>query len=133
MEKYYVNIESLNDLKAKASREKIEYEFSAKMNDNTTSFNAAEVLLSAFGDCLLTNIHNISKRMHLNIEKIRIEIEGARLDDPPRISEISYTIYFKTEEKLDKLDQLVALSLKYGTVTNTLKNVKIIGKIKMEE
>lgn len=133
MNSYFITIKSLYDDKVEASRNDIKYIYSAKMNDNSTSFNAAEVLLSAFGDCLLTNIHNISKRMHLDIKGITIEIEGKREKNPPRISQIFYTVYFKTGEKMNKLTKLIELSLKYGTVSNTLKNVKIEGNIKIME
>ncbi|MCD6398763.1 MAG: OsmC family protein, partial [Candidatus Aenigmarchaeota archaeon] len=126
-------ITSLTNYRAKAERDHINYIFSAKMNDNSFAFNAAEVLLSAFGDCLLTNILNISQRMHLDIEKIKLHIEDNREDNPPSITEIRYVLYFKTNEKMEKLEKLVKLSLEHGTVTNTLKNINIQGQIKIME
>ena len=128
---YNVGVEKINDNNSIATRGDFELVLGIKPGDSTVGFNAAETLLSAFGACLITNINSLSKKMRLKIEDVMVKIKGVRIDDPPMIKKIEYEISINTREKRAHIEKLIGLSLKYGTVTNTLlKGTKISGKIK---
>ena len=72
--------------------------------------------------------------MRLKIEDVMIKIKGIRTDDPPMIKEINYEISISTDEERKHIEKLIALSLKYGTVTNTLLNgTHISGKLRLKK
>jgi len=120
MQKYTVILHSIGKERVLAKSHGFEITLGAKSGDPSYGFNAAETLLAAFGTCLMTNLNSISRQMHLQIEEVEIQVEGIRLEDPPRISRINYTVKVKSSEPEEKLNKLLELCNKYGTVTNTL-------------
>ena len=93
-----------------------------KKGSEEAGFNAAETLLSALGACILTNVNAIGEKMRLDIRSARIEFEADRRDDPPALTQICYRLILDSPAPREKLEELHALSLKWGTVTNTLIN-----------
>ncbi|MHB8087007.1 MAG: OsmC family protein [Anaerolineaceae bacterium] len=91
-----------------------------KKGSGEAGFTAAETLMAALGACLLTNINGIGEKMHLIIDEARIEFDAKRSDEPPVITEISYQLVLKSNEPVEKLNELYEMSKKWGTVTNTL-------------
>ena len=85
-------------------------------------FNAAETLLAALGTCMLTNINTYMDKMRMDVKSVRIELEGVRQTNPPLMTEIRYRLVFDSTEPKERLDTLHDISLRYGTVTNTLIN-----------
>ncbi len=120
MQKYRVILRPLGKERVLAESHGFKLNLGAKSGTPSYGFNAAETLLAAFGTCLVTNINSISRQMHLKIEGVEIEVEGIRLENPPRISRINYTLKIKSPEPREKLEKLVQLCRKYGTVINTL-------------
>ncbi len=132
--KYSVKVERVDNNNSIATRGDFELVLGTKQGDSTVGFNAAETLLSAFGACLITNINSLSKKMRLKIEDVMIKIKGIRTDDPPMLKEINYEISISTNEERKHIEKLIALSLKYGTVTNTLLNgTHISGKLRLKK
>jgi len=82
--------------------------------------NPAELLLAAFGGCLLKNISKLAPKMRLVIDDVRVDVTGVREDDPPHIASISYQLVLTTEEPKEKIARLVDYLHAYGTVYNTL-------------
>lgn len=78
--------------------------------------------MAAFGTCLMTNLNGFAAKMRLRLDDASIQIEAARLDDPPGVTELNYILTLVSPEPEEKLRQLHELSLKWGTVTNTLIN-----------
>ena len=93
-----------------------------KKGSGEGGFTAAETVLAALGACLLTNVNAIGEKMRLKIDDARIEFDAERRDEPPALTEISYRLIFKSHEPEDKLRELYELSVRWGTVTNTLIN-----------
>ena len=93
-----------------------------KKGDGTAGFNAAETLLAALGVCILTNVNSIADKMRLQIEDARVEFHATRRDEPPALTEINYRLILSSPEPEEKLQELHRLSVKWGTVTNTLIN-----------
>ncbi len=132
--KYSVKVERVDNNNSIATRGNFEIVLGTKQGDSSVGFNAAETLLSAFGACLITNINSLSKKMRLKIEDVMIKIKGIRTDDPPMLKEINYEISISTNEERKHIEKLIALSLKYGTVTNTLLNgTHISGKLRLKK
>lgn len=93
-----------------------------KKGDGSAGFNAAETLLSALGACILTNVNHIGAIMQLDIRSAHIEFEAERQDDPAMLTSIRYNLVLESAESQKRLEELHNLSLKWGTVTNTLTN-----------
>jgi putative redox protein len=91
-----------------------------KKGDGAAGFNAAETLLAALGACLLTNVNSLSQKMRLQIDDARMEITSLRRDEPPGLIQIDYRLILDSPEPAEKLQELHALCVKWGTVTNTL-------------
>ncbi len=96
--------------------------------------NAAEVLLSALGTCLLTNVETLAEKMRIEIEEARVEIEGVRRNVPPGLIGISYRLILRSNAPTEKLARLHEKAFEWGTVTNTLANgVPIDPKLLVEK
>ena len=109
-----------------ASAHNFSYKMSAEQGSVKSGINAAETLLSSLGICLLTNFNSLSQKMHLKFEKTYLEIDGIRQSEPPKIEKIEVCFYFTTNENDKKIQKLIDLCIRYGTVTNTLmESVKI--------
>ena len=91
-----------------------------KRGGTEAGFNAAETLLAAVGTCVLTNVNTYIEKMHLTVHNVRIELDGMRQDDPPMLTGIHYRLVFDSPESIEKLQTLHDISVRYGTVTNTL-------------
>ncbi len=89
-------------------------------DSNPDLLNPAELLLAAFGGCLLKNISKLAPKMRLVIDEARVQVTGVRQDDPPHIESISYQLVLTTQEPKQKIERLVDYLHNYGTVYNTL-------------
>ena len=120
---YHVNV-TLQDDKAHALAEARGHALTlnVKKGSGEAGFNAAETLLSALGACILTNVNAIGEKMRLDIRTARIEFDAERRDEPPALTQIRYRLIVDSPEPREKLEELHALSIKWGTVTNTVIN-----------
>lgn len=89
-------------------------------DSNPDLLNPAELLLAAFGGCLLKNISKLAPKMRLVIDDARVQVTGVRQEDPPHMESISYQLVLSTEESEEKIERLVNYLHEYGTVYNTL-------------
>lgn len=125
---YRVEVTRQDEAHALASSHGHTLPLGVRRGDSTAGFNAAETLLAALGTCLLTNINALAAKMHLQVNGVRVEIEGDRRDKPPSIVEIRYRLFFDSPEPPEKLAKLHDLAFKWGTVSNTLlQGVSIRG------
>lgn len=119
---YHVNVSRQDESRAIASSREHSLNLNIKQGGTDAGFNAVETLLAAFGTCILTNINTYIEKMHLAVNNVRIELNGVRQNDPPLLTEIRYRLVFDSPEPIDRLHTLHEISLRYGTVTNTLIN-----------
>lgn len=119
---YHVEVERQGDLHALASAHGHSLTLGVSRGDPTAGFNAAETLLTALGACLIANINALAAKMHLQVEGVRLEIEGDRCDEPPVLVQIRYRLVLDSPEPQDRLEKLHEMAAKWGTVTNTLLN-----------
>ncbi len=119
---YAVSVSCQDESRALAATRGHTLTLNVKKGDGNAGFNAAETLLSALGACILTNVNAISEKMHLDIRAARVEIKANRQDKPPLLTAIRYRLVLDSPESHQKLSELHALCVKWGTVTNTLIN-----------
>lgn len=81
----------------------------------------ADLFLGAFAACVLKNVERFSGFMKFNYSKAEIEVRSNRLEKPPRMDEINYTLtIFSDDEKLN-VHLLKKNIEKFGTIYNTVK------------
>lgn len=130
---YRVQVDRQDDIHAQASAHGHSLTLGVRRGDQAASFNAAETLLAALGACLITNVNALTTKMHLQVEGVRLEIEGDRRDEPPAFIQIRYRLLLDSPEPQDKLEKLHEVAFKWGTVTNTLLNgVAVHGELATE-
>ena len=117
---YHVSVAIQDDSHALAETRGHRMTLNVKKGEGEAGFNAAETLLAALGVCILTNVNAIGEKMRLQIDDTRIEFDATRLDEPPALTEIRYKLIITSPEPPDKLAELHDLSVKWGTVTNTV-------------
>ena len=97
------------------------------------SLNPAELLLAAFGGCLLKNIGKLAPKMRLVLDDVRGEMTGIRTESPPRIAAIRYELTILTEEPVERIGRLIGYLREYGTVYNTLTaSVEVTEEVVLE-
>ena len=120
IQSYQVSVERQGEAHALASAHGHTLTLGARRGDPSAGFNAAETLLASLGTCLITNINSLAARMHLQVDAVRVEIDGVRRDKPPAMVQIRYRLVLDSPEPPDQLEKLHDLAIKWGTVTNTL-------------
>ena len=134
LQRYHVTVEREGTTRAVAKTRQHTLVLNAEKGRGETGFNAAETLMASLGACFMTNLNSLAAKMRLAIEDITLDIDGVRLDDPPGISQLTYVLTLVSKEPIEKLNQLYDLSVKWGTVTNTLiRGVQISGTLHVEK
>ncbi len=110
-------------------------EFRLRTDTNTDRGNEgplpAEYLLTAIGGCLTINWGRLIKKMRLNVEEMRITVEGWRNLKEPQLQEITYRVRIVTGAPEKKILRIKELAEKYGTVFNTVGKEKIKGEVEI--
>ncbi len=117
---YHVSVTVQDESRAVAEARGHAITLNVKKGGGEAGFNAAETLLAALGACILTNVNAIGAKMRLDIRAARIEFDAVRRDEPPALTEIRYRLILDSPEPRPKLEELHALCIRWGTVTNTL-------------
>ncbi|MDP5061685.1 MAG: OsmC family protein [Maribacter sp.] len=93
--------------------------------------NPAELFLGSFAACMLKNVERFSEMMKFTYNRTTLEVKAERLDNPPRMDNIIYSLtIFSDDDKLNT--SLLKKNIeKYGTIYNTVKlSCAISGSIK---
>jgi len=117
---YHVTVQRLDDAHAEARIRSFRLVTGVRRGDPSVGPNAAEMLLSALGTCLLTNVNTLMEQMHVSIQDAYVELQGERQDQPPLLTHITCRLVLVSAEPHSRLETLFALAQKWGTVTNTL-------------
>lgn len=83
--------------------------------------NPAELFLGSFASCILKNIERFSGLMKFTYTKATLEVHATRLEHPPRIENIDYTLLLFTNDEKLNLGLLKKNIEKFGTIYNTVK------------
>jgi uncharacterized OsmC-like protein len=136
---YHVSVAQSDESHAVAQARDHALTLNIKKGDGAAGFNAAETLLAALGACILTNVNSLAQKMRLQVTNARIEFDAIRRDEPAGLIQITYRLILESSEPEAKLQELHDLSIKWGTVTNTLsggltpQGILIIEPIPEEE
>ena len=93
--------------------------------------NPAELFLGSFAACMLKNVERFSAMMRFSYTKTTLEVKATRLENPPRMDAIEYSLTIYSDD--DKLNTaLLKKNIeKFGTIYNTVKrSCSISGTIK---
>jgi len=127
---YRVSVERQDEAHARASSHGHTLTLGVRRGDPTVGFNAAETLLAALGVCLITNVNALAAKMRLQVDGVRVEVEGDRRDVPPGLVQVRYRLFLDSPEPPDRLEKLHEMAFKWGTVTNTLLDgVAVLGEL----
>uniref|UniRef100_UPI0035AF82B8 OsmC family protein n=1 Tax=Paenirhodobacter enshiensis TaxID=1105367 RepID=UPI0035AF82B8 len=85
------------------------------------AMNPVELLLSALAACMLKGIERVTPMLQFHIDGVEIALEAVRQDAPPKLTLIRYEIVVDSPEGDQRLDLLHRNILKYGTISNTLR------------
>ncbi|PKH51820.1 osmotically inducible protein C [Tenacibaculum sp. Bg11-29] len=83
--------------------------------------NPAELFLGSFASCILKNVERFSGMMKFKYTKATIEVNAIRLENPPRMENISYSLTIYSNDKKLNPDLLKKNIEKFGTIYNTVK------------
>ncbi|MEX2604556.1 MAG: OsmC family protein [Gracilimonas sp.] len=115
---------------ASARANQSEIVFDATSGRDQVLPNPAELLLTSLAACLLKNVQRYSEILEIPYRRARVTIHGIRNDHPPSMKEISYKLEIDTDADERKLENWHKNILKFGTITNTLKQAcKLTGTI----
>lgn len=96
--------------------------------------NPAEMFLGAFAACMLKNVERFSEMLKFTYTKADLEVNAVRLDKPPRLDSINYTLKIHSSDKNLNTDLLKKNIEKFGTIYNTVKlSCAISGTIRTIE
>ncbi|CAM1333263.1 OsmC family protein [Tenacibaculum aestuariivivum] len=83
--------------------------------------NPAELFLGSLAACILKNIQRFSSMMKFTYSKAIIEVNGTRIENLPRIDNITYKVTIYSNDKKLNLALLKKNIEKFGTIYNTVK------------
>lgn len=83
----------------------------------------AELLVSAFAACLLKNLARMNELVAFDYKDASVEVVARRQDNPPRFTEITYSLRVTTDEPDRRIDLVHRNLRRYGTIYNTLAAV----------
>jgi len=95
--------------------------FGTTSKTSETLPNPAELFLSSFAACILKNVERFSGMMKFSYSKATITVNAARLEHPPRMDNIDYSLIIYSNDKKLNPDLLKKNIEKFGTIYNTVK------------
>lgn len=84
------------------------------------AFNPAELFLAAVAACMLKGIERVTPMLDFKLDGVRVELTAVREEKPPRIAEVSYTLFVDSPETDRRLELLHENVRKFGTIYNTV-------------
>ncbi|RMG29043.1 MAG: OsmC family peroxiredoxin [Bacteroidetes bacterium] len=83
--------------------------------------NPAELFLGAFAACMLKNVERFSTLLHFTYERARVQVQAVRLERPPRMDELRYSLTIYSKDPDLRIPLLKKNLERYGTIFNTVK------------
>uniref|UniRef100_UPI004049D06B OsmC family protein n=1 Tax=Gelidibacter sp. TaxID=2018083 RepID=UPI004049D06B len=118
---YHIKASSISNQDAVVHIKQSHIDFGTVSKSAETLPNPAELFLGSFASCILKNLERFSTMMKFNYIKATIEVNATRLENPPRMENITYNlIIYSNDEKLNT-DLLKKNIEKFGTIYNTVK------------
>ena len=118
---YQIKASSISNQDAVVQIKNSNIDFGTTSKTAETLPNPAELFLGSFASCILKNVERFSAMMKFTYSKASIKVNATRLENPPRMENIIYSLtIYSNDEKLN-LDLLKKNIEKFGTIYNTVK------------
>jgi uncharacterized OsmC-like protein len=102
-------------------------------DDPSTGLTAPEVVLTALGTCIVSNIKKGAREMGLHIDDVAITVTAEKRIDPLGLNNVQYAVTLRSSEPKEKLQALYERATTNGTATNALlEGIKPQGKLKIQ-
>lgn len=94
------------------------------------AMNPVELLLAALAACMIKGVERVTPMLQFDLRGVTVHLQAIRQDAPPKLVLIRYEIIVDSDETDARLDLLLRNILKYGTISNTLKDaVPLEGRL----
>lgn len=128
---YYVKASSISNEDAVVHIKESTIDFGTTSKTAETLPNPAEFFLGSFAACILKNVERFSTMMKFTFTKATLEVNATRLEHPPRMDNIIYSLTIYSNDNKLNTDLLKKNIEKFGTIYNTVKlSCNISGTIK---
>ena len=118
---YNIKASSVSNQDAAIHVKQSHIDFGTTSKTAETLPNPAELFLGSFASCILKNVERFSSMMKFTYAKATIEVHATRLENPPRMEHIIYSVTIYTNDKKLNTDLLKKNIEKFGTIYNTVK------------
>jgi uncharacterized OsmC-like protein len=104
------------------------------VGDNPSAgLTAPEVVLTALGTCIVSNIKKGAREMGLQIDNIAIAVDAEKRTNPLGLNNVQYVVTLYSSDPKEKLQVLYEKATTNGTATNALlEGLKPEGKLKIK-
>lgn len=119
--KYFAVAHSLAKQDAVIHIKEANVQFGITPQHEETLSNPAELLLGAFAACILKSVERFSGFMNFTYTSAEVKVRGTRLEKPPRMSHVDYTLTLLTSDEEINTDLLQRNIEHFGTIFNTVK------------
>lgn len=128
---YHIKATSTSNQDAVIHIKQSHIDFGTTLQTAETLPNAAELFLGAFASCMLKNVERFSTMMKFNYTKAVLKVNATRMENPPRIDNVSYSLTIYTHDTKLNTALLQKNIEKFGTIYNTIKmSCTISGNLK---
>lgn len=117
---FHVTVTRTDQRMARAEAHGQVLEFAIKGGDPTFGFTPPEMLLTALGGCILSNVTRGAEEMGLAIEGAQVVFDAARRSDPLGIDPLRYRLILTSKEPAAKLQEIYQKATTDGAATNAL-------------
>jgi len=118
--RFHVAVTRLTDETARADAHGRSVELAIKGGDPTLGFNPPEMLLTAFGACILSSITRGAAEMGLRVDGAEVILDGVKRSDPLGLDPLRYRVVIHSPDDPESLRELYRRSTSDGAVTVAL-------------
>ncbi|MFT7037123.1 MAG: putative OsmC-like protein [Cyclobacteriaceae bacterium] len=118
---YHIKASSTSNQDAAIHIEQSNIVFGITSETAETLPNPAALFLGSFAACMLKNVERFSDMMKFTYTSTKLEVNATRLENPPRMENITYHLIIYSEDKKLNSDLLKRNIEKFGTIYNTIK------------
>ncbi len=68
---------------------------------------ALEICVMSFSGCVGTIFAMVARKMHLEFEKMEVEVDAKQKDNAPTITDVHFTLKIKTDANTDKVEKCI--------------------------
>jgi uncharacterized OsmC-like protein len=102
-------------------------------DDPSAGLTAPEIVLTALGTCIVSNIKKGAREMGLRIDDVAITVTAEKRVDPLGLNNVQYAVMLRSSELKEKLQALYERATTNGTATNALlEGIKPQSKLKIQ-